>query len=168
MWWLWKCWLAAATFPCCCKLCTRSAAAPGGFSPTEPRVLHARSGRHCTGAKILNRLIKMLEADRTSHIQELHHPTDFWLSLSYYHLAICQQQQQESGTVEVDVLDNSANKARMESPCPSLHQSFRRVENAEAGHLKTVRNLLSQICQEWTEYEMLCIGPNHYGGIIYI
>ena len=109
-------------------------------------------GRVDTGAKILNRLIKMLEADRTSHIHELHHPTDFWLSLSYYHLAICQQQQQqESGTVEVDVLDNSANKARMESPCPSLHQSLRRgsgVENAEAGHLKTVRNLLSQICQE--------------------
>jgi hypothetical protein len=110
-------------------------------------------GRVDTGAKIVNRLINMLEADRSSHIQDMHHPTDFWLSLSYYHLAICQQQQQqESGTVKIDVLDKSLNKkARMESPCPSLHQSLRRgsgVENAEAGHLQTVKNLLSQICQE--------------------
>ena len=107
---------------------------------------YCMQGRVQAGVAIVKRLITMLQEDSTTHhIQELHHPTDFWLSLSYYHLAICQQQQQERGTVK----QGNSHKERMESPCPSLHESLRRgsgVKNAETGHLQAVRNLLSQIC----------------------
>ena len=102
---------------------------------------YCMAGQASAGVNIVHRLIHLLQGDGLTHHMEDNH-IEFWLSLSYYYLAVCQQQQGR-GTLEVDVQERS------ESACSSLRLSLRlgsEMKDAEARHLQTVKKLLSEIC----------------------